>query len=386
MVLPRLNTEGIDITNTLLNIDRGKTAKLQREIMAQQNALLKTKNRVELYNHAREGLNWTIAAVDAGDESAYNNYKEHMINMGIPSEALPDSSIFYDEKDDISAEGRTKRTPIFNKERYKEWATRAMMVTADLMDGKGDQYTTKTLYGPDNKTRLINIKKGEDYTPEKDWSFTKPETEEKVSVKDTFKNPAGDTVTLMSDGKYMVGKREASEAELKGIKKIGTETSETGKTDKTKSNRKRLTDLDLKLTKVDKDGNLSRMLVDKNAGATVIEEYNQIAEDTGSKYRYVWKDKVFDSKKDYSGFTGTLKELKDTLKGESKTEKIGGYVKVEEGAEEEEETDALDATIKAKVEAGDFTMDEPLLEEYRKLYPDRPDEEIKEAFKNFITK
>ena len=195
--LPELNTNGIDISNTLLKLKQAKDEREYKNALLQEreeaNALkeqdLKVKQieaQTKLFTHAREGLNWVVANVENGDPTAYDKFREHMTkNMGIPEDSFPAPDTFYDEKEDVSAPGG--KTKVFNKERFMKWSSRTMMTADQLMKNNYDHtaFDQKVAYGPGGKTMSVAIKKGEIYDPEEQigvgWTFNAPEKSKLLS-------------------------------------------------------------------------------------------------------------------------------------------------------------------------------------------------------------
>jgi hypothetical protein len=205
MEIPALNTQGIEIGNTLLKIkqlqeldqSRDRNALLAEKnnplVVDTQNAYKKAEtqgkvidNQKALFEHAKQGLEWVQANVEIGNDPAYANYYEHMTkNMKMPLGSLPAPDAFYDTlTDEQTPGGKIKR---FNKDRFGKWASRAATTSKDIEDSNfknAGLYEQKTFYGPENKTMVIPVKKGEIYDPEKElgkgWSAAelKPPKEE----------------------------------------------------------------------------------------------------------------------------------------------------------------------------------------------------------------
>jgi len=203
MPVPELNTQGIDIGNTLLKIEQMKRGVVQDEHYELQNALLKRKlspeslaneNALavlqrkkeqieadkELLAHAAGGLPWVKANIENGNINAYTDYRNHMVNdMGMNERLIPNPETFFDSAPDPTVEGGVSQT--FNKNRFNDWSNRAAMTAKDIVangfDPEGKRYEMKILYGPGDKTMMLPIKKGEKYTPEAGWTLEKPQYE-----------------------------------------------------------------------------------------------------------------------------------------------------------------------------------------------------------------
>lgn len=204
MPLPALNTNyGPDenALNAILQMQKqGATEQYRNALLAEKyrpekianenalNVLLTKEKQVEtqkkIFDHAREGLNWVQANVENGNTNAYVDYRDHMIkDMGMQEMSLPKPDTFYDSTPDDTVEGGVVQT--FNKDRFDKWSNRALAtaaeITKDRFEKAKDKFEQKIVYGPENKTMMVPIKKGEEYDPEEElgngWTFEKPQYE-----------------------------------------------------------------------------------------------------------------------------------------------------------------------------------------------------------------
>jgi hypothetical protein len=160
-------------------------------------------------DHMREGLAWAIPQVETTDSAApYEKYREHMLQISPKLEkVIPSSSLFYDEKPDLNAEGG--KTQVFNKDRFKSWANNSMMTAANIasvgVDALKDKYQPTTVYLPDGSTvvHMLDKHSKDPFKPEdiygKGATVEKPSYEnEKDSWDEPYKGPGG---TLLQKNK-----------------------------------------------------------------------------------------------------------------------------------------------------------------------------------------
>jgi hypothetical protein len=267
MALPELQTGGVDLTNTLMKINSMKHMDLQNQnIQSQmetrelskvtQNALRKAiqmKDEEEIANKKldrekktadlmREGLAWTLPQVETtGSAAPYDSYRQHMVQHDANlAKLIPDSNIFYDEKPDINADGG--KTQIFNKDRFKTWATGSMAKAADVskagLKALKDKYTPTTVYlkNGDTVMHMLDKHSKEPFKPAEIYgagaTVEKPSYEsDKGTWSEPYKGPDG---TLLkknlktNEVKAVIGRKPEkteSKAKITGNVGINPETN-----------------------------------------------------------------------------------------------------------------------------------------------------------------
>jgi hypothetical protein len=193
-------------------------------------------NIKKAFDHAREGINWVQANIENGNEGAYADFRNHMVNnLGLPESSFPTADTFYDSTPSNSEEGGNTMQE-FNKDRFNKWASRSMATAAEItknnFEGLKERYEQKIAYGPEGKTMSVPLKKGEKYDPEKElgagWTFEKPQYEagfKEGSIRDY--QQGGKKITEEFTGGKWVPKAEGpawkpkEAAEGEGMAKIG---------------------------------------------------------------------------------------------------------------------------------------------------------------------
>lgn len=412
MPLPQLETRGIDITNTLARIDAMKTSKLQREGLVQQNAMRalqltpeaqersaesarldsETKNMVlqnermksqQLkYQTMREGIKNSVDQIIAGDNgAAYTKNREYIIKeIGLPEHFLPSIDFFTDDKVDIRKPGLDQKVRRFNKERFVTWANKAMLTIAEISTAntkKKKDFKLSPIFNAKGEKSFVVVDqtkatKAEDFGS--GMSFTEPDVPDKPKVKTTYQTRTGEIITQMTDNKFYASSgKEVKGSKVKNLSIVGTRAegvlTPVQEQIKKTQGRKRLTKLSKDISKIEKDG--STLLLDKDAGADAVAEYNSVAEETGGKYRYEWRENAIEVEE---SLTNKALEFFGLSEDESMTD---GYVKVsvEEFGKPQVEIEEVKEFKKPAT-----TMDENLLKQYKRKYPNRTEEEIIKAY------
>jgi len=105
-------------------------------------------------------------------------------------------------------------------------------------------------------------------------------------------------------------------------------TKEDSTTDKAA---KRMSDISKDFNKLTKDGDFAQMAIDKRAGTSAADEYNKLAEKSGSSLRYKWQE---DLNNPEPGLTNDAKNWVKKKLGMS-TEDVGGWTLVDTSVNEE---------------------------------------------------
>ena len=366
MPLPTLNTnfvnsKSMDMTNTLMNIQKMKETKTKNSLIDLQMKNEKAKKRnsdidfqLKMFNFIDEGTVATSASVAVKDYDAIDRNRAFMIKRGVPEEVLPPSSFFYDTKPDISPGSTGGMTKVFNKERYDTYTTNSLKTGADIIkDGENAKknYEKIEVYGPDGQTGTVWTKKGEDYFAEKElgkgWTSNKPEKQEKPDK--TLVKVVGE------DGKAKWIKR--SEADGKPAPNPSSAVKELTKQQLINNKRnvkKDLVDLEDKINKVSSKGRPSAHLINKEP-TTAILQFNELS----PTYEYVYTDDVYDSTKNPEDYN-KWEKFKGFFDIES-NEKIGGWVKQKKKGKSRSlapkvGTDNTETEIKAMKTGDTFTV------------------------------
>ena len=258
------------------------------------------------------------------DETAMNNLKSVLLNLSLDAKTI--------------AEGGTagKQTTVYmpnGRGGYNATEVKLNLKTGDTFDpvayGLPEGTVTalpKEVKAPKTRT----IKKGTETITEEFVGGTWKEIGRGPSFKPTEEKP-------LTEAQIAAGKR---------------------------SDTKRLSDISEKFSKIDKNG--YSILTDKDAGSTLAEEHNKLAEKGGSKFRYEWKENGVEVDKD-----GKVAAVQRFFGGDPGTETIPGYAKVKVGAKADK--------VKTELSDADLAV-------YREAYPGKSDEEIRAAYSKLSQK
>lgn len=233
MPLPELQTQGIDLTNTLMRIKQLEANDLQQAHLKKQNALLdlqsspamislkqakvkaeldkqrleQQKAQIEQEKAILEAIQGHISAIQP-DLEDYRKAKKWLTenpNLKVRPDLLPEEDVFLQE--DISNPVTGKR---FNKDAFIGWQK---MVTRSAKDLQTD--TTKgmefgTVHLPDGRAIKVPLVKGQVYDPEAEGfpagsSMEAPPKVKQVKVNlRNLKDPAQTKVDWAEEGKPYV--------------------------------------------------------------------------------------------------------------------------------------------------------------------------------------